>query len=74
MEKKIIPREKWDAILKSMRQFNNELKKMPKNEIWGMGKKEERNARAAEERKRRQDPRYCPVSGRFIDKTKGKNR
>ena len=74
MEKKIIPREKWDAILKSMRQLNNELKKMPKNELWGMGKKEERNARAAEERKRRQDPRYNPVSGNYIDKTKGKNR
>ena len=73
MDKKIIPREKWDLILKSMKMLNNELKKMPKNTIWRLGEKEARDVRAKEERMRRRDPRYNKVSGNFIDRTKRKN-
>ena len=73
MEKKIIPREKWNPFLKSLRDLNDDLKRLPKQTPWNIWEIKERTARAEEERKKRLDPRYNSVSGSFVDKTKRKN-
>jgi len=73
MEKKIIPREKWNPIIKSLRGLNDLLKRLPKGGTFNQWEKQARIDRAEEERKKRRDPTYDPVSGTFIDKTKRKN-
>ena len=73
MEKKKFPNEVWDPIRKSLRDFNDHVKKLPKRPRHKSWDADLRKQRSAEERKKRMNPRYNPVSGRFIDKRKRKN-
>lgn len=73
MEKKKFPNEVWDPIRKSLRDFNDHVKKLPKRPRHKSWDADLRKQRSAEERKKRMNPRFNPVSGRLIDKRKRKN-